>query len=86
MTEPTVNCSGCGSAVPTSQLMGSYCVECARKRRPDRVSGSSSPTPTGDGLFSEGFSGLLNKGPIGWMLFGLIGGILWAVFQALSGG
>jgi hypothetical protein len=46
----------------------------------DEEDGTSS-----DGLFSEGFFGLLNKGPIGWMLFGLIWGVAYKVFELLMG-
>ena len=35
------------------------------------------------GLFSDGYFGLLEKGPIGWILFGFIGGVLYGIYNAI---
>ena len=35
------------------------------------------------GLFSDGFFGLLNKGPLGWILFGLLSGMAAGAYKAL---
>ncbi|MBL3601721.1 MAG: hypothetical protein JMN25_17960 [gamma proteobacterium endosymbiont of Lamellibrachia anaximandri] len=37
-----------------------------------------------DGLFSDGLFGLLNKDPIGWIVFGLISGFLYGAYQVLQ--
>ena len=42
------------------------------------------PAAESSGLFSEGFFGLLNKGPIGWILFGLLAGIAYGAYQSLQ--
>lgn len=43
------------------------------------------PPPTrSNGLFSDGFPGLLNKGPIGWIIFGLAAGILYGMYESLQ--
>ncbi|MCF8378964.1 MAG: hypothetical protein K9H49_05255 [Bacteroidales bacterium] len=36
------------------------------------------------GLFSDGFFGLLNKGPIGWIIFGLAAGAAYGAYQSLQ--
>lgn len=35
-------------------------------------------------LFSDGFVGLLNKGPLGWIIFGLAAGFLYGVLNILT--
>lgn len=45
---------------------------------------SRSSARASDGLFSEGFFGLLNKGPIGWIIFGLAAGLLYGAYQSLQ--
>lgn len=36
-----------------------------------------------EGLFSDGLIGLINKGSIGWIILGLIAGILYSVYKSL---
>ncbi|MBA1446958.1 MAG: hypothetical protein M3H12_15905 [Chromatiales bacterium] len=36
-----------------------------------------------DGLFSDGLIGLLDKGPIGWIIFGLIAGFVSTLFMLI---
>ena len=74
-------CPGCSR----SFMPGQSVPLTGPRRRAPGASRSSAPAAQRDpdDLFSEGFFGLLEKGPLGWILFGLIGGFVWAAFQWL---
>jgi hypothetical protein len=80
---PTFPCAKCGNATSIGyRSIGSLLGLQADKSKNSKQSVPG--MPLGSGLFSEGFLGLLNKGPIGWIIFGLASGILYGVYQSLK--
>ncbi|MFZ1864248.1 MAG: hypothetical protein WAU39_08515 [Polyangiales bacterium] len=60
---------------------GELSLEAQRSAPPPR---KAEPVESRDGLFSDGFFGLLNKGPIGWIIFGFVAGALYAAWQTFE--